>query len=130
MIGMPSLPIRKNHHARTHLADYACHFKPILPGIFDAAIGNIESAPPACAENPCCIGGLAGAILCRAACAQLALRQIENAGPLTALRHLQQRATAGLLYIVTVCGNGENVEGRRWHVSQDCLVPERHSRAR
>src|SRR5216683_7421342 len=67
MIGMPSLPIRKNHHARTHLADYACHFKPILPGIFDAAIGNIESAPPACAENPCCIGGLAGAILCRAA---------------------------------------------------------------
>jgi hypothetical protein len=41
------------------------------------------------------------------------LRQIKNAGPLPALRHLQQRATAGLLHVVAVRGYGKNVEMKR-----------------
>ena len=117
---MPSLPVRQNHHARPRLADHARYFQPVLPGVFDAAVGNIERPPPARAENSRRVRRLARAIFGGAARAHFALRQIENAGALAALGHLQQRAAAGLLHVVAVRGNGQNVEGSRGHVSRDC----------
>ena len=54
-------------------------------------------------------GGLTGSLFRAAACAHLAFGEIENAGTMTQLRHLQEGATAGLLHIVAVGGNGQNV---------------------
>ena len=57
-------------------------------------------------------GGLGGAVGSCAACAGLALGEIEDAGGPAAGVHGKQRATAGLLYVVTVRGDGEDVQGR------------------
>ena len=110
---MPALPIRQNHDAGTRLADDARHFQPILPGVFDSTVWNIKRPAPPRAENSCRVRGLAGAIFSAAARAHFTLRQVENAGALPALRHLQQRSAAGLLHVVTVRCNRKNVEGSR-----------------
>ena len=130
MIRMASLPVRQNYYARPSLADDARHLEAIVPGIFHAAIGNIESSAPADTENPCRVGSLSGAIFGGTARAHFPLRQIEDAGPLPALRHLQERTAASLLDVVSVRGYGKNFEGSCRHVSLDCLVRARHSRAR
>ena len=53
---------------------------------------------------------LARTICGTAARAHFALRQIEDAGAMASLRHLEQRAAAGLLHIVAVRGDGQNIE--------------------
>ena len=82
---MPSLPIGQNQHPRTSLTNYGCDFQTILPGVFDAAIGNIEGTPPAHAQNLGRIGGLACALFRRSARSHLSLREVEDAGALSAL---------------------------------------------
>jgi hypothetical protein len=49
-------------------------------------------------------------ILRRAPRSHLSLRKIEYTCAIAALRHLQQRAPAGLLRIVAMRRNGQNVE--------------------
>src|SRR5271166_1362115 len=120
---MASLPVRQNHYARASLADHARNFQAIFPGIFDAAIGNIECAAPPYAKNRRCIRGFLRPILSCAAGTHFTLRQIEDAGALAALRGFQQRPAAGLLYVITVRGDGQDVESRYGHVSRDLRAP-------
>src|SRR5437588_8021085 len=107
---MAALPIGKNHHSRLALAKYRGYLEPILPGVLDASVRNIEGAAPAYLENGGGGIGLASAISGAAARAHFALRQIEDAGAMASLRHLEQRAAAGLLHIVAVRGDGQNIE--------------------
>jgi hypothetical protein len=60
-----------------------------------------------------CLGCLPRTIFGSAARPHLALRQVENAGATSALCHFEQRSAAGLLNIVTMRGNGEDVERGR-----------------
>src|ERR1700722_2097220 len=134
MIGMPSLPIRKNDHSRTRFANDAGHLQPILPGIFYAAVGKVERPSPADSKN---LGGVicfAGAIFCGAPGPHFSLREIEDASAMPPSRGPQQRPAAGLLYVVAVWGNGQDVQ--RWvqwkgrHVSRGFLAPARRFHAR
>ena len=85
----------------------------VLPGVFHSAVGDVQGLPPGNAQDSGGFLGLGGAVLCAAARAHLPLREIQNASPMAALRHLQQRAAAGLLYIVAVSRGCENVESVR-----------------
>ena len=44
-----------------------------------------------------------------AARSHFALRQVEDAGAISALGHLEQSSGAGLFHVVTMGGQGENV---------------------
>ena len=61
----------------------------------------------------------AGAIFGAAPRSHLTLGQIENPGAMSELRHFQQRAAAGLLYIVAVSSQGKDIEWGRRHVSRE-----------
>ena len=69
-----------------------------------------SASPPRRAQYFRCVRSLASAIFGAAPRSHLALGQIENPGAVSALRHLEQRAAAGLLHIVAVSGQGKNIE--------------------
>src|SRR5713226_1051411 len=121
---MPSLPIGQDHDARPSLADYGRDFQTVLPGVFHAAVGNVEGSPPTYTQDSGRIAGFAGAVVGRAARTHLALGQVKDAGAVSELGHLEQRAAAGLLYIVAVSGDGQDIERLRRskgsHVSRGC----------
>src|SRR5205807_9279969 len=110
VIGMAALPVGKNDNSWALFAYHPCDLHPVLPGIFHAAIGNIESLPEAGLQNPRSFIGFAGSILDRAAGAHFPLRQVEDSGAVSLLRHLEQSAAAGLLNVVAVGGNSKNVQ--------------------
>src|SRR5450432_3749944 len=112
MVGMSSFPIGEDHDARTLLADYACNFQPILPSVFDASVGDVESVTPAYLQNLCCVARLAGSTIGGAASPHFSLREVEDAGAMTPLRHFQHGAAAGLFYVVAMSGDGQDVERR------------------
>ena len=101
---MASLPIGQNQDARTSLPDNGCDFQTILPGIFHAPVGNIESTSPLRAQNGGRIGSLACALFRGSARSHLSLREIQDAGALSALRGFQQCSATGLLHVIAVRG--------------------------
>ena len=109
---MASLPVGKNQHARPLLAEDADNLQAILPGIFDASVGNIEGVTPGDFQDARRIGGLASAVFGGAARSHFTLREVEDAGAVSSLGHFEQSSAAGLFYVVAMCGQGENVE---WH---------------
>ena len=72
------------------MADYARNFQPVFPSVFDAAVGDIERLPPGNAQDFRRLCRLACSIFCRAPRAHLALSEVENAGPVSAVGHLEQ----------------------------------------
>jgi hypothetical protein len=110
---MASLPVGKNDDPRPLFANDLRDFQPVLPSVFDAAVRKIERATPRHPQNPRSLGRFAGPIFGRAASPHFALRQIEDAGSVSALGHFEQRASARLFYIVAMGRNCQNIE---WHV--------------
>ncbi len=110
---MASLPVGKNHHAGPLLAQHARYLQAVLPGVFNPAIGDVQRTTPCDVQDACRFGGLTCAVIGCAAGAHLSARKIENPSAMPQLRHLQQRAAAGLLGIVAVSGNRENVQRHR-----------------
>src|SRR5579864_377348 len=108
---MPPLPVGKNDHSRTRLTNHGSDLQSVLPRVLDSPIGNVERPSPAGTKNLRRIVGLALTILGRTARAHLAAREIENASALPALCGFHQRATAGLLHVVAVRGDGKNIQG-------------------
>ena len=53
--------------------------------------------------------GLARAVFGGSACAHLSLREVEDSGAMSEGGHLEQRAAAGLLDVVTMGCDSENV---------------------
>src|SRR6516162_5142284 len=102
MVGMAPLPVGKDHHPRSLFTHDASDLQPVLPGVFYAPIGNVQSLAEVGLENPGCLGGFTGAILGCAARAHLAVGQIENPRELSAFRRLEQSSAAGLLHIIAV----------------------------
>ena len=69
------------------------------------------------AQDACGVGGLAGAIRGGATGAGLALRKVEDAGAPAERLLDEQRAATGLLDVVAVCGDGEDVHRRLREIS-------------
>ena len=59
------------------------------------------------------VGGFCGALLGGAARSHLALGEVEDAGAMAVLGHLEEGAAAGLLHVVAVGGDGEDIERNR-----------------
>jgi hypothetical protein len=106
---MPSFPVGENQHPRTLFAEYADDLQTIVPGIFDAAVGDIEGVTPGNFQNACRFGGFTGPVFGGAARAHFTLREVEDAGAVSALGHLEQSSAAGLFDVVAVRGQGEYV---------------------
>src|SRR5664279_3466199 len=136
---MAALPVGQDDHARTLLANDAGNLDAVGVVVLDPAIGDVERLAPRHLQDASRINCFAGARFSGAARSQLALRKVEDAGARALRRHLQQRATAGLLHVVAVSGNGEHVEGGSAHflrstrkaaISRQSLAPSpKRSRA-
>src|SRR5450631_834789 len=124
---MAPLPVGKNQDPRTLLAEYAGDLQAILPGIFDAAVGEIERMAPGNFQDARRVRRFAGTVFGGAARPHLALREVEDSGAVSALGHLEQSSAAGLFYVVAVRGQGENVEGHKCVVGRSLLVARRSS---
>ena len=92
------------------MANYARNLQPVFPSVFDAAVGDIERLPPGNAQDFRRLCRLACSIFCRAPRAHLALSEVENAGPVSAVGHLEQGPATCLLNVIAVRGNGEDIE--------------------
>src|SRR5438270_9763513 len=121
---MTSLPIRKNHDSRAHLADYPRNFQPVLPGVFNSSIRNIKGLAPSDAENSGGFGSFGSSLFGGASRAHLTTSKVENARAAAKCGHLQQSSTTGLLHIVAMRGNGQNIDHRGGHWSRfPCSIP-------
>src|SRR5579872_5460424 len=101
---MPPLPVGKHHDSRPLLPDDTCNLQTVFPGVFDSAIGDVESMAEGDFQNPGCLCCFTGAVLGRAASPHLPLRQIKDTGAVPSLRHLEQSAATCLLHIVAMRG--------------------------
>src|SRR5260370_31882305 len=108
---MTPLPVGKNQHARTLLAEYEDDLQSMLTGIFDAAVGNVESFAPGNVQDARRLRGFSRPVFGGAARSHFTLGEIEDAGAVSALGHLEQSSAAGLFYVVAMRGQGENVDG-------------------
>src|SRR5579871_3986281 len=99
---MAPLPIWQYQHPRTLFPQNTRHFQAIIPGVFYTSVRNIEGMPPADFQNASSFRRLALAIFPAAARSHLPLREIENPGAESTLCHLEQRASAGLFYIIAM----------------------------
>src|SRR6266404_4027454 len=106
---MASFPVRQDYDPRASFSDCARDFQPVLPGVLYAAVGNVERSAPGAPQNLRCGFSLSRSVISRAARTHLTLGQVEDAGALAALRHLQQRAATGLLDVITVGSDCQNV---------------------
>src|ERR1035441_5592045 len=106
---MARLPIRKNQHAWAELTNDARDLDPIAKGVLDAAIRDVESPPPTDFQDARCLVGLTRPVVNAAARAHFALGEVKDGGAASALRHLEQRAAAGLLDVVAMGADGEDV---------------------
>ena len=109
MVRMAGLPVRQNQDSRPQLANDARDFQPVVVGVLDPAVRNIQRLPPAGFEDASRLVRFARAIFDRTARAHLALSEIENRSAVAALGHLQQRAAAGLLHVVAMGSDGKNI---------------------
>src|SRR5271165_1283593 len=107
---MPSLPIGKNHHSRALLANHTRNLQAVLPCVLYAAVGDVERLPPGNSQNLRGLDCFPRPVFGGAAGSHLALRQVENAGAMTAFGHLEQSSTAGLFNIITMSGDCENLD--------------------
>src|ERR1019366_1266122 len=106
---MTRLPIGKNKHARAQLTNDTRDLDPVAKGVLDAAVRNIERSPPTDFQDARRLVGLTRPVFNAAAGAHLALREVEDGSAVSALCHLEQRAAAGLLDVVAMGGDGQDV---------------------
>jgi hypothetical protein len=106
---MPAFPIRKYDHARLEFADHACNLEPIFPRVLHASIRNVQCIAPADFQNAGGGGGFSCAVFRCSARPHFAAGQIEYRRALPALRHLEQRSAAGLLYVIAVRRDSQHI---------------------
>ncbi len=110
MVGMAALPVGKDDDARAQAAKHGGNLQAVLVGVLDVAVGQVERLAVRNVQDAGCVGGFGGALGGGAAGAGLALREVEDAGAPAARVHGQQRAAAGLLDVVAVGGDGQDVD--------------------
>src|ERR1700730_1718826 len=110
---MAALPVGKNHDAWPRLANHPRNFEPVLPGVLDVPVRDVKRMPPACAQDLRRVGCFTRSVFACTAGTHLSLGEVKNPRALATLRHLQQRATTRLLYVIAVRSNRQNIEGRR-----------------
>src|SRR5712692_2987993 len=110
VVGMASFPIGEDDGFGAELADSQRKAELVLASGLNVRIGDAQRLAVAYAEQLCSLGGFPGAGFRSAARAHLTRRQIQDAGLVAALRHLEERAAAGQLDVVRVGGDSEQVQ--------------------
>src|SRR5579864_546124 len=110
MVRMPALPIGKDDYTRACAPNHTCDLQAVLPRVLYSPVLDVERLPPRHFQNPCRFIRLPLAVFSTAASSHLAASQIENAGAMPALSHLQQGPAAGLLHVIAMRGDRQNVE--------------------
>src|SRR4029077_9606647 len=108
---MTSFPVGKNHDSWPRLANHPRNFEPVLPRVLHAPVRDVKRMPPAGAQDLRRVGGFTRPVFRCTAGTHLPLGEVENPRALATLRHLQQRAPTGLLYVIAVRSNCQNIEG-------------------
>jgi hypothetical protein len=106
---MARLPVGKDHDARAEEAEDADYGDAVFQGIFDCAVGEIESLTPACTEDAGGFISFTGALIGCAAGSGFTLSEIENGGTQAARSHAQERTPAGLFHVVAVSCDGQDI---------------------
>jgi hypothetical protein len=112
MVGMAALPVGQDDYARAETAEDGGDFEAVGEGVFYVAIGEVEGLAVGDVEDSRGGVGFGFAVGCGASSAGFALGEIEDGGAPAAGLHGEESAAAGLLDVVAVGGNGEEV-GRR-----------------
>ena len=110
VVRMAPLPVGQNHHARLQLADLHRHGHARAERVFQPRVRHVHVAAPV---QPHVLAGrlrFCHALLGRAARAHVAGRQVEHAGAVSHLGHADQGAAAGLLHIVGMRRDRQNVQ--------------------
>jgi hypothetical protein len=68
-----------------------------------------------------CFSRLASPVLCCSACAHFAACQVEDSGAAAALRHFQKRTATGLLYIIAMRGDSQDIKAEI-RGGDDCVI--------
>jgi len=111
VVGMARLPIGKDHDAGAEMAQNVGDLHTIFEGIFDCAVGKVESLASGNTEEAGCFSGFLSSFAGGAAGSGFALRKVEDGGAEAAGGHAEEGAAAGLFYVVAVGGDGQDVGG-------------------
>ncbi len=112
VVGVAALPVGEDDDAGAEAAEDGGDLEAVGEGVLDVAVGEVESFAVGDIEDAGGGVGFGFALGGGAASAGLASREVEDAGAPAARVHDEERATAGLFYIVAVGGDGEDVDGR------------------
>ena len=116
MVGVAALPVGQDDDAGAQAAKGGGELEAVLVGVLDVAVGEVEGFAVSDAEDAGGFGGFGGALGCGAAGAGFALGEVEDAGAPAERLLDEQRAAAGLLHVVAVGCDGEDVH--RWLASR------------
>ena len=109
VVGVAALPVRKDDDAWPKTSEDSGDLQTVGLGVFDIAVRKVERLAMRNVENACGCLGFGASFVRGTPGAGLALGEVEDAGAPPAGVHGKQRAAAGLLDVVTVCGDSENV---------------------
>ena len=111
VVWMAGLPIGKNDHPRACFSYDTRDLEAIFPGVFDASVGDVEGMTILDLENSGGFRGFAGPVFGVASRAHFTTSQVQNSGLTALLCGFEQSPAAGLLNVITMGGDGEDVEG-------------------
>ncbi len=122
MIGMPSLPIGQDDRFRLKLANHRCQPQLVLPKGLHVRVRHAERLAPLHAEQLGRLRRFFRSQFRRPSRSHLTCGQVQDAGLVACLRHLQKRSAAGQLHVVRVRRNRQQVQFHScspWHANSN-----------
>ena len=110
VIGVTALPIGEDDDARAEASEDGGDLEAVALGVFDVAVGEVEGFAMADVEDAGGVVRFPFALVGGAAGAGLAAGEVEDAGGPAEVVHGEEGAAAGLFDVVTVRGDGKEVD--------------------
>jgi hypothetical protein len=110
VVRVAALPVGQDDDAGAQAAENSCDLETVLVGVLDVAVRQVEGFAVGDVEDAGSGSSFGGTVCGSAAGAGFALREVENAGAPAASMHGKQSASAGLLDVIAVGGDGEDVD--------------------
>ena len=111
MVGMASLPVRKNHGFRLRLPDLLGQCKTVLDGCGQSRIAEIKPFPELCTDHHSRRFGFLRPEFGRSAGSQLALGEVKNAYGVAFIDHFEEGARTRQFDVVGMRSDGQDVYG-------------------
>jgi hypothetical protein len=102
MVRVARLPVGKDDDPRLRFTNDTSDLEPVLPGVFNPPIGNVEGMTILRLKNLGCFPRLTSAVGSCTTAAHFALREVKDTRALALLRRSEQRPAAGLFHVVAM----------------------------